>query len=92
MTVSASLLNIWSRPASLEEWTAIANGILNPSTQVTIAIVGKYVDLVDSYKSLHGSFCGGLSHETKVNFKYVDSEGFESIDDASKTLAEVDGF
>ena len=88
----SELLNIWSRPASLEEWTAIANGILNPSTQVTIAIVGKYVDLVDSYKSLHEALLhGGLSHETKVNFKYVDSEGFESIDDASKTLAEVDG-
>ena len=55
----SELLNIWSRPASLEEWTAIANGILNPSTQVTIAIVGKYVDLVYSYKSLHEALLHG---------------------------------
>jgi CTP synthase len=88
----SELLNIWSRPASLEEWTRIANGILNPSTQVTIAIVGKYVDLVDSYKSLHESLLhGGLTHETKVNFQYVDSENFESLEDAAKTLSDADG-
>ena len=71
----AELLNIWSRAPSLDRWQRVAEGALNPKNQVTIAIVGKYVELVDSYKSLHESLIhGGLSHNTKVELDYIDSE------------------
>ena len=90
----AELLNIWSRAPSLDRWKRIADGALNPKTEVTISIVGKYVELVDSYKSLHEALVhGGLTHNTRVNLQYIDSEKIESCDPESLTsLRSSDGF
>src|SRR5262249_39670263 len=55
----------------------------NPKTTVNIAVVGKYVNLVDSYKSLHEAIAhGGVANEAKVTIDYVDSEELEKQDPA----------
>ncbi|MBT6176376.1 MAG: CTP synthase [Deltaproteobacteria bacterium] len=89
----AELLNIWSRAPSLDRWQRVVEGALNPKSQTTIAIVGKYVELVDSYKSLHESLIhGGLSHNTKVELDYIDSEALGNGDeDALKRLRSAQG-
>jgi len=69
------LLNIWTRAPHLEMWDNIVKIIKKPEKNVTIAIVGKYVDLVDSYKSLNEALLhGGIANNSKVDLKYIDSE------------------
>ncbi|MCG8670391.1 MAG: CTP synthase [Pseudomonadales bacterium] len=66
------------QPADLSEWTQVVDAQLNPQKEVTIAMVGKYVDLVDAYKSLNESLLhAGIQTRTKVNIEYVDSENVE---------------
>jgi len=63
----------------MEVWENIVNVIKKPEKNITIAIVGKYVDLVDSYKSLNEAlFHGGIANNAKVNLKYIDSETITS--------------
>ena len=62
-----------------------------PAYEVTIAIVGKYVDLTESYKSLNEALIhGGIPNRTKVNLKFVDSETIDA-DSCSLSLEGVDG-
>lgn len=69
------LLNIWTRSPVLEEWENLVYKIKKPAHSVEIAIVGKYVDLKESYKSLHEALVhGGLANNTCVNLVYLDSE------------------
>ncbi len=71
-------LNIWSRASRLAKWKKIEDALLAPESEVTIAIVGKYVHLKDSYKSLHEALVhGGLANRARVNIEYVDSEQIE---------------
>ena len=59
----------------------IARTVKNPTQEATIAIVGKYVHLVDSYKSLNEALIhGGIANHARVNLKFVDSENFEKND------------
>ncbi len=72
------LLNIWTGQPRLDEWERLVGRIKNPSQEVTIAIVGKYVDWTDSYKSLNEALIhGGISNDCKVNLRFVDSEQLE---------------
>jgi CTP synthase len=74
-------LNIWTRAPHLEAWETIVHTVKNPKQEVTIAIVGKYVHLVDSYKSLNEALIhGGIANNAKVFLKFVDSENFEKQD------------
>lgn len=67
-------LNIWARAPRLDEWREMVHNLKNPRGEVSIAIVGKYVDLTESYKSLNEALThGGISNHTKVNLKFVDS-------------------
>ncbi|HKK99523.1 MAG TPA: CTP synthase [Desulfotignum sp.] len=67
-------LNIWARAPRLDEWREMVEKLKNPRFCVNIAIVGKYVDLTESYKSLNEALThGGISNETKVNLQFVDS-------------------
>ncbi len=84
-------LNIWTRKPDLLEWKNLVQKIKNPLHQTTIAVVGKYVDLTDSYKSLNEALKhGGYAHETQVNLRFLDSEGIESKD-LQKALEGVHG-
>ena len=87
----AECLNIWSRAAALDKWQSVVDSVKNQRDNVTIAIVGKYVDLVDSYKSLHEALVhGGLANHSRVDLQYIDSETLES-GDLSEALGKVDG-
>lgn len=75
----------------LSVWRNIGDTILNPEGEVNIAIVGKYVSLLDSYKSLAEALVhGGLSNKVKVNLNWVDSEDVEQSDDISHILGDSD--
>jgi CTP synthase len=71
-------LRIDAKPANLAEWDAVVDAITHPSGEVTIAMVGKYVDLTESYKSLSEALIhAGLKNRTKVKIVYIDSESIE---------------
>src|SRR5690554_1546330 len=71
-------LNIWSRATDLSDWERIVDRIKNPKHHVEIAIVGKYIDFSDAYKSLNEAlFHGGIENEAKVNLRFVDAELLE---------------
>ncbi|MDO8418219.1 MAG: CTP synthase [Agitococcus sp.] len=65
-------------PADLSDWDAVVEGLLHPKQQVTIAMVGKYVELPDAYKSLNEALLhAGIHHHTKVKIDYIDAESLE---------------
>ncbi len=85
------LLNIWTRTPDLKEWKALIEKQQKHDKEVTIGIVGKYVDLIDSYKSLNEALChGGLANDVGVALKFVDSESLENSEDTSQ-LDDLDG-
>ncbi|HUL38335.1 MAG TPA: CTP synthase [Thermodesulfobacteriota bacterium] len=68
-------LNIWTGRPNLHGWERIVKKIKQPRSETTIAVVGKYVGLVESYKSLTEALIhGGIANDTKVSLKYIDSE------------------
>ena len=74
------LLNIWTGAPKLEPWTKIASSLTDESREtVTIAMVGKYVDLTESYKSLSEALIhSGVANNCKINIVYVDSETLDT--------------
>jgi CTP synthase len=85
------LLNIWTRSPRLEKWEEIVQAIKNPRGVVEIAIVGKYVNLKDSYKSLNEALIhGGIANRCRVNLHHVDSESLRQ-EGAERFLSEADG-
>ena len=85
------LLKIWTRAPRLEAWSELVQKIQNATESVTIAIVGKYVDLTESYKSLNEAlYHGGAANDSKVNLVFVDSEKIED-GTCSEMLADADG-
>lgn len=87
------LLNIWARDTDLSDWKRIVDGLKRPGgPEVTIAIVGKYVDLQESYKSLNEALLhGGLTSKCKVNLNFVEAEDLENTDDCGPLLSGADG-
>jgi CTP synthase len=73
-------LNIWSRAPKLDHWERIVDTLYNPPKgEVRIAIVGKYVDLTESYKSLNEALLhGGIANGVKVTLQFVDSQEVEA--------------
>ena len=71
-------LRLNASPADLSEWNRVVDALANPAKEVTIAIVGKYVDHSDAYKSLNEALIhAGISSHTKVHLNYIDSERIE---------------
>jgi CTP synthase len=85
-TVIVDLLNIWSRQPDLTHWRRVVDGMKRPGKgRVSIALVGKYVHLRDSYKSLHEALMhAGISNDVKVDLHYVDSEEITAENVAEK--------
>jgi len=82
-------LRILARPADLRSWKRLIEALENPQHQVSIAMVGKYVDLTDSYKSLNEALMhAGIHTRSKVKIQYVDSEAIER--EGTACLAGVD--
>ncbi|WP_028920604.1 CTP synthase [Pseudoxanthomonas suwonensis] len=77
------------RPADLSEWEAAVDATVHPVDEVTIAVVGKYVDHKDAYKSVGEALKhGGLRQRTRVNLKWLESQDIES---GTAELEGVDG-
>jgi len=85
------LLNIWTRTPRLDPWEDLCHRMKHLEHCVTIAIVGKYVDLTESYKSLNEAlFHGGLPNNCRVDLVFLDSETVDA-DNCSPQLAQADG-
>ncbi len=76
--------------ADLSDWSWVADNHINPEKEVTIAMVGKYMDLIDAYKSLNEALIhAGIHHRTRVNIKYINAEDVE--EKGTAILADTDG-
>ena len=75
--------------ADLSDWKSVIHAMEFPKEEVTVAMVGKYVDLTESYKSINEALAhGGIHTKTRVNIRYVDSEVLEAND--MSALEDVD--
>jgi CTP synthase len=76
-------------PADLSEWARVVDAVLNPEREVTIAMVGKYMELLDAYKSLIEAMKhAGIHTKTRVRMRFVDSSSIET--DGTGVLEGVD--
>jgi CTP synthase len=87
----AEMLNIWSRAPELTGWQKVVHRLQSPQSEVDIGLVGKYVDLTESYKSLNEALIhGGIGNDCRVNLKHIDSEEIERSGPAA-VLQGMDG-
>jgi CTP synthase len=76
-------MSAWGRP-NLERWEKIVGAVRQPEGEVVIAVVGKYTNLLDSYKSLNEALThGGIAHNVKVRLDWMDSGVFDDGDGAA---------
>ncbi len=76
----------WSR------WSSVLSAVNEPKHEVTIALVGKYIELPDAYLSVTEALrAGGFAHQAKVNIRWVASDLCESEEGAANQLSDVDG-
>jgi CTP synthase len=84
-------LSIYGEP-DMQRWQRIVDRIRAPEGEVTIAVVGKYTNLLDAYKSLAEALThGGIAHNVKVRLDWVDSQIFEDDEAAVARLEKVNG-
>jgi CTP synthase len=89
--IALRLLALDAGPRNLDRWSEMVRRMKNPAHQVTIGLVGKYVEYEDSYKSLKEALLhGGLAHNTKVNITWIESERLK-WPDAMASLEQFDG-
>jgi CTP synthase len=78
-TLVLRYLHLESKERDLKEWDELVHRIYNPKAEVTIGIVGKYVEYEDSYKSLKEALVhGALAHNLKLNLNWIEAEGLET--------------
>ena len=83
-------LHLTVPPANLTNWKKVVSALENPSNHVSIAMVGKYIDLTEAYKSLSESLVhAGIHTDTRVEICYVDAEAIEK--NGTNILEKVDG-
>lgn len=81
----------YDQPTDLSKWQHIVNILRSPEGEVRIAVVGKYMMLLEAYKSLHEALIhGGIANHYKVKIKWVDSESLEQ-DRVDEILNDVSG-
>jgi CTP synthase len=85
-------LELETPPADLARWRELSGRSRNPNDTVRIGVVGKYVLLQDSYKSLGEALVhGGLAHNLRTEIAWIESEGLEQADDWQRQLDGLDG-
>jgi CTP synthase len=88
-TLALRYLHIETRQPDLSRWQDIVHRAYNPKDEVSIAIVGKYVEYEDSYKSLKEALVhGALSQNLKLRVTWIEAEGLETLDADGKPSAE----
>jgi CTP synthase len=84
-------LKLDAGPRELSKWSEMLDRMQNPVDEVSIGLVGKYVEYEDSYKSLKEALLhGGLAHQLKVNINWIEAEGITPAN-AALTLEHYDG-
>ena len=84
-------LNIWTGAPNLKKWEHVAHVLNSPKESVRIAVVGKYMSLKESYKSLLEALVhGGIANEVQVNLDCIEAEKIEQ-ESAEAVLKQVDG-
>jgi CTP synthase len=84
-------LHIWTRAPRLEAWEQLIQKLNSPKYSVHIAIVGKYTDLTESYKSLNEAlYHGGIPNNCRVNLLFIDSEKIDK-NTCRETLSQANG-
>ncbi|MGA8489202.1 MAG: CTP synthase [Terriglobales bacterium] len=90
-TLVLRYLHIEAKERDLKSWEELVHRVYNPKAEVTIGIVGKYVEYEDSYKSLKEALVhGALAHNLKLNLNWIEAEGLEAGDNEEQ-LADYDG-
>ena len=85
-------LSIPCQTADMQEWEEMVNRIVTARRTVRIGIVGKYVELYDSYKSIHEALAhGGIANGVKVELVSIDSEELETVADIGGFFQDIDG-
>jgi CTP synthase len=85
-------LHLDTKDPDLRAWAAMVDKILKPPQQVRIAVVGKYTELADSYKSIHEALVhGGIANEAGVQIQWIASDRFTDQETAGELLASYDG-
>jgi len=85
-------LDLPFRDVDWSVWNALLDRVKNPEHEVTIALVGKYIDLPDAYLSVGEAIrAGGFANNAKVNLRWVPSDDCDTPDGAKKALGDVDG-
>ena len=85
-------LGLSFRDVDWSDWDRLLQRVHHPAKQVTIALVGKYVDLPDAYLSVTEAVrSGGFANDAKVNLRWVGSDDCETSEGAAKSLEGVDG-
>ncbi|MFQ5991142.1 MAG: CTP synthase [Nitrospiraceae bacterium] len=85
------MLHLRTGPPNLREWDALVQKIKRPKHEVTVVLVGKYIGLKESYKSLSEALVhGGIDHETRVMIRWIEAEDIER-QGAEPILREADG-
>jgi CTP synthase len=85
-------LRLTTTEPDLKPWKEITQRILNPSHRVRIAVVGKYTDLHDAYKSVQEALIhGGIAHDAGVEVHWISSDQFTDTESAGRVLENFDG-
>ncbi|MDT7545404.1 MAG: synthase [Actinomycetota bacterium] len=85
-------LNLPFRDVDWTDWDKLLQRVHHPAKEVTVALVGKYVDLPDAYLSVTEALrAGGFANDAKVNIRWVTSDECETAEGAAKALDGVDG-
>src|SRR5436189_2479557 len=92
-TLILRYLHLEAKDRDLKEWDELVHRIYNPKAEVTIGIVGKYVEYEDSYKSLKEALVhGALAHNLKLHANWIEAEGLEAGQQAcEEQLRDYDG-
>lgn len=86
------LLGLTDAKPNLEEWQAMVQRYYHPEKEVTIALVGKYVELHDAYLSVAEALtAGGIFHNARVKIEWIDSEKIVNSEKAAELLSKADG-
>jgi CTP synthase len=84
-------LNLPFRDVDWSQWDDLLRRVHNPAEEVTVALVGKYVDLPDAYLSVAEALrAGGFAHEAKVHLRWVPSDECQTAEGAARHLSDVD--
>ncbi len=85
-------LGLETKPADITSWRALVQKVVEPKSKVRIAVVGKYTDYADSYKSIQEALIhGGIANDVGVDVSWTSSDLFTDTDTAKRLLASYDG-